>query len=389
MKTMFFKLTTLVCFIAIIGFVACEKDSVKTPEASTVADFAYTLDNNTYAPCNASFTNKSLNALSYSWDFGNGKTSTEANPTTIYEGAGSYIVTLTVSGANNNLHYNKLTKSVNIKIKDKPFKTLYVTDRSIGSARFVVLDDNAPVASTFPQEGLFNKPYGIAIDTVNAKLYVTDTQGFIYVSELNGVNVQQLMSSETGACDSPYGIAVINGKLYWCDTGGIWRANLDGSNSAVLLNVPDLLPLCLTYNRVDNKIYFTNDGYENTGGIYSCNIDGTGLALVLEKVNGKIADGGGIAVDGTAGYLFFSDYANGLVRISLSDMTYTITDPSMINVFVWGVTVDEATGKVYYSKKASNTAADGLIVKSNYDGSSREEWLSNVGPFALAIDIAR
>jgi PKD repeat protein len=49
------------------------------------------------APANVQFTNNSLNALSYSWDFGDGSISTLANPTHSYIALGTYTVVLTAS----------------------------------------------------------------------------------------------------------------------------------------------------------------------------------------------------------------------------------------------------------------------------------------------------
>ncbi|GAB3648413.1 hypothetical protein GCM10028791_12120 [Echinicola sediminis] len=49
---------------------------------------------------NASFTNSSENVTSYSWNFGDGNTSTEESPSHTYESAGTYTVVLTATGAN-------------------------------------------------------------------------------------------------------------------------------------------------------------------------------------------------------------------------------------------------------------------------------------------------
>jgi cyclophilin family peptidyl-prolyl cis-trans isomerase len=46
------------------------------------------------APATVSFANRSVNAESYLWDFGDGKTSTEASPTHRYTRSGNYAVTL-------------------------------------------------------------------------------------------------------------------------------------------------------------------------------------------------------------------------------------------------------------------------------------------------------
>jgi Zn-dependent metalloprotease len=51
------------------------------------------------APATVSFTNFSVNATSYLWNFGDGITSTEANPTHIYSVAGTYTITLTATGS--------------------------------------------------------------------------------------------------------------------------------------------------------------------------------------------------------------------------------------------------------------------------------------------------
>jgi hypothetical protein len=49
---------------------------------------------------NVSFINNSINATSYSWDFGDGNSSTELNPSHTYEQNGNYFVTLTATSEN-------------------------------------------------------------------------------------------------------------------------------------------------------------------------------------------------------------------------------------------------------------------------------------------------
>ncbi|MBN2261528.1 MAG: PKD domain-containing protein, partial [Prolixibacteraceae bacterium] len=56
---------------------------------------------NTQIGCNfrqVNFQNKSKGATTYFWDFGNGNTSTDANPQAIYNSPGTYTVTLTING---------------------------------------------------------------------------------------------------------------------------------------------------------------------------------------------------------------------------------------------------------------------------------------------------
>ena len=62
-----------------------------------------------------SFTNSSWNATSYSWDFGDGQTSTVAAPSHSYASKGTYTVTLTATNA-----YGQTSKTTQISIAAKP-----------------------------------------------------------------------------------------------------------------------------------------------------------------------------------------------------------------------------------------------------------------------------
>ncbi|WP_158845756.1 PKD domain-containing protein [Algibacter sp. L1A34] len=59
---------------------------------STIPDFTFAVSG-----FSVQFTDASILAVSHSWDFGDGTTSTEVNPTHIYAGEGSYEVTLTTT----------------------------------------------------------------------------------------------------------------------------------------------------------------------------------------------------------------------------------------------------------------------------------------------------
>lgn len=71
------------------------------------------------APCVVSFTDASTNATSWNWDFGNGQTSTQQNPSSTYNSGGNYSVQLTVSGPTGS---NSTSKSVNILNAPTQFK---------------------------------------------------------------------------------------------------------------------------------------------------------------------------------------------------------------------------------------------------------------------------
>ena len=62
--------------------------------ARPVAEFATRLPEGNTAPAEVAFDNDSERAEAYEWDFGDGATSTEAEPTHRYTGSGNFLVTL-------------------------------------------------------------------------------------------------------------------------------------------------------------------------------------------------------------------------------------------------------------------------------------------------------
>ena len=78
----------------------------------------FTTDSAGCAPYDAAFTNTSLAGQTFQWDFGDGSTSTDINPTHLYPIAGSYTVTLI---ANDSATCNKTdTARLTLLVQDKP-----------------------------------------------------------------------------------------------------------------------------------------------------------------------------------------------------------------------------------------------------------------------------
>src|SRR5687767_6683314 len=65
--------------------------------AQPVADFTAS-KNSGCSPLMVKFTNTSVGATTYSWNFGNGNTSTFANPSASFINPGTYTVSLTATG---------------------------------------------------------------------------------------------------------------------------------------------------------------------------------------------------------------------------------------------------------------------------------------------------
>src|SRR6185436_7538390 len=58
--------------------------------------------------------------LTYNWNFGDGSTSTQANPTHVYASAGPYVATLTVSDGVN----STLSSNISISVGTRPTPTI-------------------------------------------------------------------------------------------------------------------------------------------------------------------------------------------------------------------------------------------------------------------------
>jgi len=380
MKSGIIQISVLSAFLALVLIVGCKKDEEEIPPASTVANFDYTSDNDFFAPTTISFANSSIEATTYAWDFGNGQTSTEKDPSVLYEDPGVYTVSLTATGNTTN------TKTEDIVIKDPnagKSRTLYYSDRNTGKIHYIKLDGEAPVVQEFSWGGLY-KPYGIAIDYDNEKMYVSDVDGIIYKCDLDGENPEIILNvNDNPEVDFPYGIVVVDGKIYWGIEGGLMKANTDGSNIewAIQMTATPEMPIGLAYDFDSGKLYFTNDKYDYSGGVYRCNLDGSEMELLVPDI-----DAGGIAIDTEHGKMYFSDWFDGLYMADLDGSNLTVINGDLggETTFVWGMALDEDAGYLYVSDKISE-----LILRSNLDGSSSESWITGIYPHAMAIDTYR
>lgn len=127
----------LVTAISALSFSSCSKDEdAKKPEAF----FSYTCSGDGRT---INFTNKSTEAISYLWDFGDGFTSTEENPVHTFAEYKDYFISLIATGKggeNTFMDTIAVTKSSGIKLDDG-----VLTDWDTIPDAFVSLDNNGGV----------------------------------------------------------------------------------------------------------------------------------------------------------------------------------------------------------------------------------------------------
>jgi len=89
------QIIRLSIFLFIMAFVSCEDEPDQNDPAA-----CFTVPTEIIAGISADFNSScSENAVSFAWDFGDGGTSTQANPSHIYSAAGNYTVTLIVTNS--------------------------------------------------------------------------------------------------------------------------------------------------------------------------------------------------------------------------------------------------------------------------------------------------
>lgn len=126
-------------------------------------------------------------------------------------------------------------------------------------------------------------PNGLALDTVNGRVYWTSKQSQVCSVEMSdGSDLQCFgINSPSGGVTSARDIAVdtVNAKLYWTSPyiDVLMRSNLDGSNQE------DVISGGPHYHGVDvdpaaGKVYWTD---RNIGTVERANLDGTGQEILV------------------------------------------------------------------------------------------------------------
>lgn len=383
----------LIAGILLLFLISCNKDETLVPLSSTQADFTYELTNDGYAPCEVSFTNKSIMAAGYHWDFGNGQTSTEENPVVTYDSAGIFGTSLTCTPIND-VFYNKLVKTVGINIKspEAPAVTvMYFADRAAAKVKFLLLDGNPPVIQEF-QEGDLDRIYGLAVDTVNRKVYMTDyTGGSVYMANSDGTGLTKIISTDLSV-DGPYAIVVVDDKIYWAMQDAIFSANLDGSNPGIHINfggnIPKL-PLDMKFEPSSQKFYFVNDRYDvaNGGGLWSVSLDGSNPTQIIADLDGTALD-----LDVPNGKMYFAAYAVAGSSVAEDGIYMCNMDGTGIQKIgdfgakaTWGIAHNPETGKLYWGFRATNSGPDGRIIQAIMDGSNQSDFINAINPYAINI----
>ena len=155
-------------------------------------------------------------------------------------------------------------------------------------------------------------PYGLALDSANGKLYLTNSRSKIRRMNIDGT---QFEANFIQGLSAPMNIAVSSGRVYWTEEGGNVRfANVEGTKV-----VRDIATGSGTLGGIaigGNKVYWTEQTDETTGRVRSANFNGTGVAEVITLTTVPH----GIAVDIADGKIFWADSQGRIQRIRIDNL---------------------------------------------------------------------
>lgn len=175
------KTFVLIFFGAVALSSSCHKDN--PPSNKTLAKFSIS-GYEAPTPCTITFINISSNATSYEWNFGDGFTSTQSNPTHTYLFSGSFLLWLKATGPNG---VDSVCKLVSIESPPPSNKSAfsYFQDKCAGTPVGIGFKTINPL-STNPVWDFGSGPPNIERDPIVQFLLAGDYT-IKYSTQINGI----------------------------------------------------------------------------------------------------------------------------------------------------------------------------------------------------------
>ena len=167
------------------------------------------------------FTDLSENATEWNWNFGDGNTSTEQNPTHIYSTAGIFNVSLTVS--NENGQRTKI-RTINIKSSSPTAPYAYITNS--GSNNVSVIDTATNTVTATVNVGSY--PWGVAVNPDGNKGICDE------LKDSSTVSVIDTATNTVTATVNVGGILLMELQLTRMEQRYMWRTS--GSNTVSVID---------------------------------------------------------------------------------------------------------------------------------------------------------
>lgn len=355
----------LIISVALIG---CKKDNYDFDSLPPTVKSFYTIVNTELNISESiQFKNASENAETYSWDFGDGTTSLEKEPSKTYTVAGTYTVKLKAVGKGGTGNYSQDLVIIDPNISVDTDKLLYFIEYGSKLVRKISLVPGSTVETVINMTG--KEGHGMTYDSINKKIYYCDFQasnsGKIWRIDEDGSNATEILSG----LGSPYGVAInlAEQKMYIADGPNVSRANLDGSGyEKTFITVTGGAMRAIGFNSKTNMIYFYEVNDEN---MYSAKSDGTNSGKIIEGAYGY-----GLFIDEINNKVYYDDRnKTGIMQANLDGTGISKVANVTGNRGGSGITYDYKENKIYWAE-----TNNGIIKRANIDGTSIETFLSSV-----------
>jgi len=227
-----------------------------------------------------------------------------------------------------------------------------------------------------------SRVFSMKFDAVGGKIYWLDihalSSGSLRRANRDGSNVEILVEPLSGfpVYGAGFDLDLTNGKVYWTNGSGIFRANLDGTGLERVVVVNEAQDLALDI--AGGKVYWIDPQILSgiTGGLGRANLDGTGVEtiLVIERGVGSLEDGApSITLDLPNGHVYW--YNAGSKEFSRANLDGSAPESLFTeSELVVEIEVDPVGGKIYWTNRDLHQ-----VVRANFDGTGRETVLSFPG----------
>ena len=220
----------------------------------------------------------------------------------------------------------------------------------------------------------------IAVDVANGKIYWTEQTGSrsgrIRRANLNGANIE-LVKNLTSV---PHGLTIdtVNKKLYLTNSWGkVQRLNFDGTGFQPNLVVNLTSPSGVAVDAAGGKIYWIEQTGNRSGRLQRANLDGTDV----ERVKELTSDPHGLTIDTVNRKLYLT---NGWGKVQRMNLNGSRFEPNLIvNLDApRGVAIHIAAKKIYWTEK-------NRIRRANLDGRNIQTVASGLGsPVGIVLGVA-
>ena len=307
--------------------------------------------------------------VTWAWDFGDGNTSADQNPTHTYEQAGDYTVVLTVTDDSDE------TATFNLSVSINAFAELWVA--TIGTA---TISPSAPAVGSDGTLYFGSQDFNVyAVDPSNGSVKWSYTTGGKVRSRAAIGNDGTIYIP---AQDSKLYALTSSGSLSWSfETGGFFNASpAVGSDGTIYVGADDNKLYALNTNGTEKWAFETGarirtDAIATSSAVYVGSEDAKLYALTLSgaeswsfETSAAIKASPSLASDGT---IYVGDDGGILYAINpdgTQKWAFTTADN---NPFLGGPVVD-SDGTIYAGTKRGPTTDTGLLYAINADGT--EKW---------------